>query len=203
MVEEETKKKAFNLSSGHYSFLKKNKIPIGAIFILEHLPDIPDGGLDDLQWCQRKGYIDLQGVITKEGEQLYGNILTDSSLLVTVRKKVAVIKSDDFEKWWNIFPSTNEFEYNSREFKGVRNMKQKKEDCRRKFFELTAKYKTEEIIGATEVHILKIKEESYKKRENQLTYLPNSERYLRERMFEPYISKIGQKEIKTDLTVDL
>lgn len=197
---------AFGFDGAHYSFLKKNKIPVGAIFILECIIKnrvIPEGGMDDLQWLQRKGYIALSGLAaTLAGEELYC-IMFEDNVPAKPAKKAATVKNDDFETWWDIFPATNGFEINGREFKGVRALRQKKEECRRKFFELTQKFKVEEIIGATKVHFQLAKEISWKKGENQLTYIPNSERYLRERVFEPYISKIGKKEEKTDLTVDI
>lgn len=100
-----------------------------------------------------------------------------------------------FDQWWTIYPATNDFEINGRHFKGSQKKNVNKGQCK-EIFDRYVKLKlflAEDIIRATEYHINLAKELSLKKGENQLTYITNSERYLREKYFEPYIEKSKKK----------
>lgn len=202
--------KLFNFTENHFLSLLKQKIPLDCIFLLEMLINKEDVDSEEflpfLQRLQRKGYIDVKGELTEYGKGLYDS-MSEEAVLVKVKKKVE--KNDDFERWWDVYPATNDFMIHNRHFQGSQKKNIKKDDCKRIFTALCNTYKAEEIIKATEYHIYMAKEISFKKKDNQLTFIPNSERYLREKYFEAYIEKYknsGKKTAMTDnndLTVEI
>lgn len=128
----------------------------------------------------------VQGaVLTPFGEELLKNAEVSSVPVPTKPKK-----SDKFEEWWKTYPATNGFTLNGITFEGTQSKKIKKDLCKTEFNKaLKDGLDADEIIAATAFHINNIKKFSLKKTESQLTYLANSERYLRERMYVPYMGK--------------
>lgn len=118
---------------------------------------------------------------------------------IEISSKNSAKKEDLFSKWWEIYPSTDAFTLDGRKFMGTQSKKLKKVDCK-KLFDAAIKEGTspEDIIRATAYHIEQAKKLSLKKGESQLSYIPNSERYLRNKVYEPFIdaSKEETKEIK-------
>lgn len=104
---------------------------------------------------------------------------------------------EKFEEWWNVYPSTNNFTYRSTHFTGIQSKRIKKEDCFDLFYKLTLKFEPDLIIRATANHIEIAKLESYNKGQNQITFIPNSLRYLREEIFLPFIKEFGEDDNKT------
>lgn len=183
--------KLFNFTEGHFDSLLKQKIPLECIFLLEMLVNERDVDnepyLSYLQRLQRKGYIDGKQQLTEYGTALYKSLFEN---VVAVKPKRAIVKDDLFEVWWSeCYPSTNDFTIEGRHFQGTQRKNIKREDCKRLFAALCNSFAPEDILEATKYHIQTAKEISLKKRQNQLDYIPNSERYLREKYFEPYISK--------------
>lgn len=209
--------KIFNLEVAHFIHIKKLRIPIEHIFVLEILFLAKDGDgfppefLTPMQFLERKGYIDVQGKTTQAGKDLLAVLSSPASELlkkdVKKAKKTNTEEKDSFEEWWKIYPGTDYFEHKGRTFKGTQSKKMKKEECRRLFIIMcNSNFTAEEIIRATRFHVDMAKDTSYKKGENQISFIANSERYLRERKFEPFISLSLKQEIKeqeTDLTVNL
>lgn len=193
----------FNLPTAHFQSLISQKIPLDCIYLLEMINNgeniDSEEFLSFLQRLQRKGYIDVHLKMTKYGEELYKSLFEE---IVAVKVKKAVEKNDDFEKWWSIYPATNDFEINGKHFQGSQKKNIRKDECKKLFTILCNSFKAEDIIVATEYHINTAKEISYKKRENQLTYITNSERYLRERYFEAYIEKAKNYKPKPETTND-
>lgn len=187
----------FNFSVEHFRTLCKQKMPLECIFLLEMIKYEVDVDNQDyitgLQRLQRKGYIDSKGKLTQYGEELYNSMWEDAvETKVQKRKKVDGSK---FEEWWAVYPTTNFFEIEGREFKGTQNKRIKKEECEKLFTLLCVSLSPDDIIKATAFHIQTAKEISYKKKENQLTYIANSERYLREKFFEPYLERAKKAEL--------
>lgn len=187
--------KLFNFTEGHFDSLLKQKIPLECIFLLEMLVNERDVDnepyLSYLQRLQRKGYIDGKQQLTEYGKALYKSLFED---VVAVKPKRAVEKNDLFEKWWETYPATNDFEINGRHFQGSQVKRVQKAECQKMFNVLSNSYKPEDIIDATAYHIKNAKEVSFKKRENQLTYVTNSLRYLTQKYFEPFIGKLKKEE---------
>lgn len=183
--------KLFNFTEGQFDSLLKQKIPLECVFLLEMLVD--KANVDDesylpyLQRLQRKGYIDGKQQLTEYGTALYKSLFEN---VVAVKPKIIAIKNDLFEKWWEIYPATNDFEINGRHFQGSQVKRIQKAECQKMFSVLSNSYRPEDIIDATAYHINNAKEVSFKKKDNQLTYVTNSLRYLREKYFEPYIEKV-------------
>lgn len=196
--------KLFNINEGHFLSLCKKKIPLNSIYLLEMIkqgkePE-DDSYMANLQWLQRKGYIDNKQQITQYGQELYDSLFIEGEQIVAKRTKKE--KNSLFEIWWGIFPSSDGFETNGRLFKGTRKLTQKKADCEKLFNVLiNSQFTGEQIIQATRVHIGNLIENSFKSRRNALTYLPNSYRYLNEKLFEPFLNKEQEEESKIDFEI--
>lgn len=186
--------KLFNIPTAHFHNVIKQKIPLDCIYLLEMINGEEDVNFEEflpfLQRLQRKGYIDNQMKMTKYGKDLYESLFQET---VAVKPK-RIDKNEEFEKWWAIYPTTNDFEINGKHFQGTQKKNIRKDECKKLFTILCNSFKAEDIIKATAYHINMAKELSYKKRDNQLTFIPNSERYLREKYFESYIGKVEKTE---------
>lgn len=187
-----------DIKQGNFLSLNKQKITLTCVYLLEQLIEGKDiGGLDDLaslsalSTLQRKGFVNTKGEVTDLGNKLYLSLASD--IQVVKREK---IKDDKFEEWWSNFPSGDGFEYKGREFKGTRKLTIKKEDCRVLFEKLVhSGTDADKIINATKTHIETAKSLSLRKGSNQLSFIMASERYLRERCFEPFLGKVVKEEI--------
>lgn len=147
----------------------------------------------------RKGYLTEGGEITESGEKIYKALISSEREEVVVYKREKKEKKEKtltkFDEWWKVYPATDNFVYKNKQFKGSQSKKVKKEMCMAKFKEIVEEgiYTADEVIAATFNHISLAKEESYRKGSNQVSFIANSERYLRERMFEGYLgTKIEQ-----------
>lgn len=187
----------FNIKKEHFIFLCKNKIPLDCIFIIEMIKKGEDINneyfLPFIQRLQRKGYLDVHNKITVYGEELYNSLKEDIKEEIAIPKR-NILDKNKFDEWWENFPDSNYFTYNGVSFKGTQNKKIQKEQCRKMFNVLsTSLFTADDIINSTKYHISTAMELSIKKRENQLTFIPNSERYLREQYFKPYIERMNKK----------
>ncbi len=134
-----------------------------------------------LALMERKELV-IDGKISVKGEELLENL----GQLGEISNKE--LKIDKFDEWWKIYPSTDAFIWNGQEFGGAQTKRIKKDMCKKHFAKLiNSGLEADDIIKATIFHIEKAKKLSVSRKENQLTYVPNSERYLREKIFEPYI----------------
>lgn len=187
-----------NISQGNYLALQKAKVTLNCLYILENAIEGKDiTALDDMNslsaiaTLQRKGYLSTKLEHTDKGKMLYDSIATE----VVIQKKEK-IKDDKFNEWWEVYPSTDDFEYNGKHFKGTQKKNIKKEECLVLFNKLIhGGLDPDKIISATKYHINSAKSLSLRKGTNQLSYIANSERYLREKMFEPFIGK-GESKIE-------
>lgn len=198
-----------DIKHGNYLLLNKAKITLTCVYLLEQLiegVDISDlndlASLSALSTLQRKGYINTKLKVTDAGNKLYLSLTDD----IQVVKKIK-IKDDKFEEWWETYPSTDDFKYKGKKFPGTQSKKVKKEECLILFNKLLhGGLDADKIISATKYHFDNAKSLSLRKGTNQLSYIANSERYLREKMFEPFIGKVvkdEQQQENKDLTVEL
>lgn len=161
------------------------------------------------QTLVRKGLITDQGFITEEGRRVYDIIHSQGEGEVKEYKKEKKEKKvrveTDFDRWWNTYPATDNFVYKGKIFKGSQSKKIKKELCIAKFKEIIGegKYTADDIIRATENHLQIAKEESYRRNDNKLSFIANSERYLRERMWEGYVGAVVKETPKTTGGIDI
>lgn len=163
------------------------------MYLLEQLIEKEDvSALDDIAslsaiaTLQRKGYVNTKLEVTDAGNKLYLSL--SEHIEVIKREK---IKDDKFEEWWDCYPATDAFEYKGKEFKGTQKKNIKKDECKVLFNKLIhSGLDADKIISATKYHIDSAKSLSLRKGTNQLSFVYNSERYLREKMFEPFIGKV-------------
>jgi len=188
----------FKLTPFHFEQLIKQSYSLDHIYLLklvEASVDIQimiDGSMKIAGLYQslvRKGLISN---VTQEITLLGRELLTfaDSEQKKTIVKIKP--KSSDFDSWWSIFPSTDNFEHNGRKFTGSRGLKRAREDCRIKFNKILAEgdYTGELINQATSLDMFLKKEASLKSGDNKLSYVQNSLTYLSQRSFEPFIEMI-------------
>lgn len=123
--------------------------------------------------------------LTLEGDELLKFLNTDNVLLV----KKSFVKKEDFDYWWEIFPSNNKFIHKGVNFPLTRSFKTRKDDCKKLFEKIvnSKKFTAKQIIDATIVDVETKKENSVRKRENQLTFLQNTYTYLYQGTFEGYV----------------
>jgi hypothetical protein len=188
----------FNLSTAHFHSLLKQKLPLDCIYLLEMINNGEEIDSEEflplLQRLQRKGYISAHLKMTEYGNKLYNSLFEE---IVFIKPKQTIAKNDKFSDWWTIFPATNDFEINGKHFQGSQKKNIKREECHNIFNILCNSFSPDDIIAGTNYHIQTAKEISFKKKENQLTYIPNSLRYLKEKYFEGYIEK-AKKVVKIE-----
>jgi len=190
--------KLFNFTQAHYSSLCKQKIPLDCMFILEMIKEEQDIDNEEflpfIQRLQRKGYIDIHNNLTSYGEELYESMKNEVVTEVKTRKRPRV-NGEKFDEWWETYPATNNFTIQNTDFKGTQNKRIKKDECKRLFNVMcSSEFDPDDVILATKHHLQTAMELSLKRRENQVSFIPNSERYLRERYFEPYIKLYKEKQ---------
>lgn len=136
----------------------------------------------------RKELIDENGNFTVKGNELYQSLFLDESTVQVVKKIKEGVKSG-FEKWWEIFPSTDSFIYNGKGFGKTRGLRINKKRCEELFNKLvnSGKYTADEIIKATLEDVITRKTLSCKTGDNKLSYIQNSATYLYQEAFEPHI----------------
>lgn len=137
--------------------------------------------------------------ITAKGEEFYISCLENKSFdnQAVAKKEI----EEAFDLWWGtrdkegIYPSSNYFEHKNKTFKGTQKKTVRKEQTKINFKKLvlSGAYTVSDILEGTKNHILTAKDNSVKKGDNQLSYIPNSERYLREESFAPFITKVQKK----------
>jgi len=137
------------------------------------------------QGLVRKGLVTEENKITIPGQELL-DFMTSKIAVPIVRKKPSTA---EFDMWWENYPSTDHFEYKGRIFTGSRGMRVQKEKCKLKFNAIVNEgvYTAQQIIDATNYVVQLKKENSFKKKTNELTYLQNSFTFLDKDHYVPFI----------------
>lgn len=144
-----------------------------------------------LSLLERKQLI-VDNKLTVLGQDLLNNLVLEEIL-------PKFKKSNKFEDWWRAYPATDSFNLDGRSFLGSQSKRIKKDLCKVQFNKLVNEgFLAEDIIEATKYHIDQAKKLSLKKGTSQLTFVPNSERYLRESLFEPYIDLLKNRIIEVE-----
>lgn len=150
----------------------------------------------------RKGMITNDNKLTILGQELLIFVSDKKG------KKLPKIKliSEEFDEWWEVFPSSNKFTHKGVSFDATRAFKAKKEDCKLLFTKYINEktYTANEMIEATKYDVQLRKENSIAKKENQLTYLQNTYTYLYHMSFQGYVDLIkeGVEIVETKKTYD-
>ena len=188
----------FNVTPSHFEQLLKQSYSLDHIFLLKlveanvDIQPLTDGSMKIAGLYQslvRKGLVsDVTLQITQIGRELL--TFADSEVKQTIKKVRQ--KPEDFDAWWNAFPSTDNFEHKTKKFAGSRALKRAREDCRIKFNKILAEgeYVAKDIIDATNLDVYLKKEASLRTGDNKLSFLQNSLTYLAQRSFEPFIEMI-------------
>lgn len=140
----------------------------------------------------RKSLITEDGKVTTLGKELL-TALSSSRSPKGVIKKVRKEADDVFEQWWKTYPATDMFTFSGRTFSGSRGLKQKKEECRKKFNDilLEGEYSADHLIEALKREIGLKMMQSVKDNENKMKYMQNTATYLNQRTFENFINPTG------------
>ena len=191
-----------NLEVEHFIELQKKSYSLDQIFLLKLIQEKKD--LTSI--CNdsvkintlynsliRKGLINEDNCLTLLGEEILSFIDSKGE---NIKLNNKVVNINDFDLWWEIFPANNKFDI----FKATRTFKVKKDDCKTLFNKYIneKKYTAKEIIDATKYDIEIRKENSIKKRENQLTFLQNSHTYLYQESFQGFIGLELEENKKQD-----
>lgn len=190
----------FNIGVEEFLVLVKNGTSLDHLFIL-HLYDKNIDIRKDISSSKieawrvtliRKGYLDPKdNSVTELGKSLLiGGSINEGIIKskAEIKKVVDKIKSD-FDKWWEVFPATDAIkEINVVPTRGLRTQKEK---CREIFKKMinNQEYTAEAIIKATQFDVQNRKNLSLRCKENKLTFLHNSAKYLNDRDFEPFIGQ--------------
>lgn len=172
--------------------LRKDNFNLTHLWLLENYNKGIQIDIPEVKALERRLYI-LDNELTERGKDYYYSLITENSMV----KKVASKSDIDiaFDKWWGtrteegIYPSTDNFVYKGRTFGGVQKKNIKKEECKSEFRKiiLSGEYSADEVLNGTRNHINIAKEQSLKKGQNQLSFITNSERYLKLRAFASFI----------------
>lgn len=196
----------FNLTIEGFKQLQTYGIDLNHLFILECLSEGADianhmNSSKVAAWKQnlyRKSLTTEKGEITTLGKSLL-TALSSGALPGEIVKKARGESDDQFEMWWKAYPSTDIFEYKFKVFNGSRGLKQKKEDCRKKFNEilLEGEHSSEDLIRALNREVTLKKEQSVKENENKMKYMQNTATYLNQRTYENFIYPKEEIKIST------
>lgn len=159
-----------------------------------------------IQTCVRKQLLSEGLEITNDGRRLLAKYSDSPGKEIDVIIDKSEI-DEWFEKWWEIYPDSDFFIHKGRTFEGsqakkVNKTKGRPSNCKDNFRKIVneGKYSPQDIIRATEFHFNVAKEQSFKQNVNKLTFIANSERYLRETMFAPFVERSKKEVIKEQST---
>ena len=139
----------------------------------------------------RKGLVTEDFEITLVGKAILDSLSDDSAV---PQIKTVVIPESCFADWWKSYPGTDTFTYKGKTFSGSRSLRQKKEECRKKFDAILKEggYTCDELILALEYEVKQKKEASLKANTNRMMYMQNSLTYLNQRSFESFVELIRE-----------
>lgn len=182
------------LTKEHFQELVKKGLSLDYIFLLMLVKeghDIP-ALISDIpkmegthQTLLRKALITEDNKLTLIGHELLDFMSSKIVTTITRSKK----STKEFDEWWEAYPSTDHFEYKGKTFTGSRGMRVQKEKCKLKFNSIVNEgiYSAQDIIDATKYVVQLKKENSFKKKSNDLTYLQNSFTFLDKDHYVPFI----------------
>jgi hypothetical protein len=138
----------------------------------------------------RKSLITEAGEVTTLGRELLTSLAIPNSMSPREVIKKAVSTTDDaFDVWWKAYPATDTMIYLNKSFPGSRGLRQKKEECRKKFGDilLEGEYSAEDMVNALKTEIMMKMNQSVRDNENKMRYMQNTLTYLNQRTFENFI----------------
>lgn len=195
----------FNITREGFKEIQKSQMTLDQVFYLEtrkhkiNLKGLVDG--DRLiSWRQsliRKGYLTESEEVTVDGLSLLdlvGSGLPFKGYIEERHSKIA----NDFDRWWTLYPSTDQFKAAGRLFEGRRSLRLQKEACRTLFEKIVneGEFSAEDIIRATKYELDIKKQLSIKENVNNMMFMKNTHAYLNQKAFEGFV-EISKTEIIT------
>ena len=191
------------LTFSHFEELYKNGYSVDILFLLKLAQDEEDLDIKALcdqgpkfkvlfQGIVRKGLVTKDGKVTITGKAVLDILKIQTESAIPLKRRVDV--TDDFERWWKIYPGTDSFTYKGKSFSGTRSIRRAKDECKEMFAKILneGEYTADEMIAALQFEVEQKKDNSVKAGENKLKYMQNSLTYLNQRTFEPYIELIKE-----------
>jgi hypothetical protein len=186
-------KTIFNISRDGFQELQRVGLTLDQLFYLEcckwnvDLKDIvgPDKFITWRQSLVRKGFLTEDCKPSTDGLAVLEAVGSGQPFRGSLERKHLEVE-EEFEKWWQTYPSTDIFEYKGKRFEGTRSLKRLKAACRDMFVKILkeGQYTAEDLIRSLEYEVYLKKELSLQKRDNQVRYMPNTHAYLNQRAFE-------------------
>jgi hypothetical protein len=182
-----------NLSPYHFKQLILSHYSVDEVYLLQlaiqnyNLEDFKEKKISILiKKMTRNGLLTEEGIITEAGKKLWESLFQEGEELQLNKIEQTV---DDFEIWWQAYPANNGFEHKGKKFPVTRSMRVKKDDCKVKFHSIISEgqYTPGQLINAIHTEVKARKEESVRKKENQLSYMKSTLPYLNARGFEGFI----------------
>lgn len=138
----------------------------------------------------RKQFLTGAGTISTKGAALLAQLGAAVPGLSTYRPVV-----DLFDIWWSSYPPTAAFTHKGTTFTSTQVKRIMKTKCREHWdtILLEGEYTADQIVQGTRNHIAMAMDESVKEKRNNVHYIFNSERYIRERCFAAYIENQESK----------
>jgi len=195
----------FRFSDVEFTLIREADLDINCVFLLEAIArnigfSPPNNRILD-RWKQtltRKQFLTREGTVSTKGAALLAQLGAAVPGISTYRPT-----ADLFKVWWNSYPPTATFTHKGVTFTSTQVKRIKEKLCREHWNEilLEGEYTAEQIIQGTVNHIAMAMEESVKEKKNRVHFIFNSERYIRERCFAPYIESQESKE--SNSTIDI
>jgi hypothetical protein len=124
----------------------------------------------------RKGMITDDEKLTTLGLDLI-EFVSKKSNKKFIKKKIA---RSDFDDWWELYPTTDEFKMGNKLFKGSRGLHTNKEKCRLIFNKVIDEgvLTKEDLMRALTYEVKMRKSNSLKKNSNELSWMKATESYI-------------------------
>lgn len=192
-----------DLKFSHFEQIHKNGYNLDVVFLLLLIDEGDDvktlccemPKMEALcQTIYRKGLVTKEYEITETGRDLIDFVKSDGTEDI-VKKRKPKAKPVDFDLWWKTYPGTDTFRHKGKTFTGTRSLRQKKDDCRKKFEKILdeGQYTAAEMLKALEYEVLLKKENSIKNKTNKLSFMQNTYTYLHQRTFESFIELVREE----------
>lgn len=139
-----------------------------------------------------KGYLKEGGLLSSAGKA-YVKQITD----LPEESAQDKFLNDEFDRFWETFPSTDKLHH----FPATRSLKDNKQRCKQEFTALLSDgYTATQVTGGLEKQLENVRMQSI--RENRLTYMKNSLRWLKDKEFLSWDTTAEQNDIfKQDMNV--
>jgi hypothetical protein len=141
-----------------------------------------------LQSLVRKGLCTEAFGVTELGREMTALLLSQEAAPPDIRTRRTEGVSF-YAQWLKCFPITDGFTWKGRTFPKTRALRKNTEKCRELFARIIreGEYTANDLCNAIIAECLAKMEESVKRGENKMSYVVNSESYLRQRVFEGFV----------------